>query len=92
MFNVHHTVEVAYVLVITMWGHTGVQWEYIGNQIVLQEQMTEEQCLYLISEENWETTYENEYYQLRAHCFPTTCAGMKDCDGRKEKTNISSGR
>ena len=54
MFSIHHTTEVAYVLVITMWGNTGTVWEYIGNQIVLQQQMTEAQCEYLIDEEMWE--------------------------------------
>ena len=63
MFNVHHTVEVAYILVITMWGHTGIEWQYIGNQIALQQEMTEEQCLYLIAEDMWKATYENEFYQ-----------------------------
>ena len=80
MLNVHHTVEVGYILVITMWGHTGVEWQYIGNQIALQQEMTEEQCLYLIAEDMWKATYENEFYQVRAHCFPVNCSGKDRCD------------
>ena len=80
MFNIHHTVEVAYVLVITMWGNTGTDWEYIGNQIVLQQQMTEAQCEYLIDEEMWEATYKNKHYRMMAHCFPEDCAGKKSCE------------
>ena len=68
--DVHHTVEVAFVLVITMWGNTGQEWQYIGNQIVLQQPMTEEQCEYLIDENMWKAFYSNQYYKLMAHCHP----------------------
>jgi len=68
--DVHHTVEVAFVLVITMWGNTGQEWQYIGNQIVLQQPMTEEQCEYLIDEDMWKAFYSNQYYKLMAHCYP----------------------
>ena len=44
MIDIHHTVEIAYVLVISMWGNTGQNWQYIGNQIVLQQPMTLDQC------------------------------------------------
>tara|TARA_R110002020_G_scaffold128057_6_gene287135 strand:- start:764 stop:1006 length:243 start_codon:yes stop_codon:yes gene_type:complete len=80
MVNVHHTVEVAYILVISMWGHTGSDWEYIGNQVSLQQPMTEAQCLYLIEEDMWQASYQNRYYKMMAHCFPEDCAGMKSCD------------
>ena len=69
-----------FLLVITMWGNNGIDWEYIGNQIVLQQVMTEEQCVYLIDEDMWEATYENEYYRMMAHCFPEECAGKESCD------------
>ena len=71
--------ETLFILVITMWGNDGSQWHYIGNQIVLQQAMTEEQCLYLVDETMWKATYDNEYYQLKAHCFPTDCAGKDEC-------------
>lgn len=70
MIYIHHTVEIAFVLVISMWGHTGIDWHYIGNRIVLQQAMTLEQCEYLISEDMWTATYSNEYYKLMAHCLP----------------------
>ena len=71
--------ETFYILVISMWGNTGVQWEYIGNQIALNQPMTESQCLLLIDDEMWQATYENEWYQLRAHCFDADCAGKEKC-------------
>jgi len=70
MIDAHHTAEMAYVLAITMWGFTGVDWQFIGNEIVLQQSMTEAQCEYLISEEMWKANYQNEYYRLMAHCLP----------------------
>ena len=72
--------EKGFLLVITMWGNNGIDWEYIGNQIVLQQVMTEEQCVYLIDKDMWEATYENKYYRMMAHCFPEECAGKKSCD------------
>ena len=67
--TIHHTVEIAYVLVISMWGHTGFDWQYIGNQIVLQQPMTLDQCEYLIDKTMWEAFYNNEYYKLTVHCY-----------------------
>jgi len=68
--EVHHTVEVAFVLVISMWGNTGQEWQYIGNQIILQQPMTEAQCEYLIDEQMWKAYYSNQYYKLTTHCYP----------------------
>ena len=40
--------EVLYVLVISMWGLTGEgDWTYIGNQDVLKQEFTLEQCTIL---------------------------------------------
>ena len=80
MASIHHTVEVAYILVISMWGHTGSDWEYIGNQVSLQQPMTEAQCLYLIEDNMWQANYQNRYYKMMAHCFPEDCAGMTSCE------------
>tara|TARA_R100000541_G_scaffold42203_1_gene49516 strand:- start:65 stop:286 length:222 start_codon:yes stop_codon:yes gene_type:complete len=68
-----------FVLVITMWGNTGTEWQYIGNQIVLQQAMTEEQCEYLIDEDMWKASYKNEFYSLKAHCLPSDCSGKANC-------------
>ena len=70
MIDIHHTAEIAFVLVISMWGNDGSEWLYIGNQITLQQEMTEEQCVYLVNEEMWKASYQNEYYRLMAHCVP----------------------
>ena len=50
--------ETLFILVITMWGNDATQWHYIGNQIALQQEMTEEQCLSLIDEDMWQASYE----------------------------------
>ena len=71
--------ETFFILVITMWGNDTREWHYIGNQISLQQPMTEEQCLYLIDEDMWQASYENQYYQLKAHCFPADCAAKEKC-------------
>ena len=80
MNEVHHTVETLFIMVISMWGFDGHEWQYIGNQVALQQPMTESQCEYLINEEMWQATYKNEYYRMMAHCFPTECAGKDKCD------------
>jgi hypothetical protein len=69
-----------FLLVISMWGNSGAEWHYIGNQIVLQQVMTEEQCIYLIDEDMWKASYENKHYRMMAHCFPEDCAGKENCD------------
>jgi len=68
-----------FVLVISMWGNDGSKWHYIGNQIVLQQEMTEEQCVYLIDDDMWKATYRNEYYRMLAQCYPANCAGKAEC-------------
>jgi|TARA_R100001015_G_C4600256_1_gene155234 hypothetical protein len=80
MTGVHHTTETLFILVISMWGHTGSEWQYIGNQVALQQPMTEAQCEYLIDEKMWKAVYENQFYKMVTHCFPTDCAGMTRCD------------
>ena len=69
-----------FVLVISMWGNDGNEWQYIGNQMVLQQEMTEEQCVYLIDEKMWQATYHNDYYRMIAQCYPVDCAGKESCE------------
>ena len=71
--------ETLFIMVISMWGFDGYEWQYIGNQAALQQPMTESQCEYLIDEDMWEITYHNQYYNLMAHCFPIDCAGKDSC-------------
>ena len=80
MNEVHHTVETLFIMVISMWGFDGNDWQYIGNQIALQQPMTQAQCEYLIDEDMWQVTYENHFYRMMAHCFPTDCAGKDKCE------------
>ena len=70
MLEVHHTVEIAYVLVISMWGFNGFDWVYLGNQLALQQAMTEDQCAYLIDEGMWEAVINNQFYRMLAECHP----------------------
>jgi len=69
-----------FILVISMWGFDGYEWQYIGNQVALQQPFTEAQCIHLIDENMWKATYHNQYYKMVAHCFPTDCAGKTACD------------
>ena len=66
--DVHHTIEVAVFLVISMWGNTGQEWQYIGNKVLLQQAMTLAQCEYLINEDMWLAYYVNAYYKIMIHC------------------------
>ena len=43
-------------MVISMWGFDGYEWQYIGNQVALQQPMTQSQCEYLIDEDMWKAT------------------------------------
>ena len=69
-----------FILVISMWGVDGVEWQDIGNQVALQHPFTEAQCVHLIDENMWRATYHNQYYKMVAHCFPTDCDGKTACD------------
>lgn len=66
----HHTTEIAYVLLISMWWNTGESWNHIGNQIQLNQPMTLEQCEYLLSEGMWSGATLNPYYKFVIHCVP----------------------
>ena len=70
-----------FVLVISMWGHTGEgkNWEYIGNQMVLDQVMTRTQCEFMVTEGRWKTFYENQNYKMVKQCFPIDCQGKKSC-------------
>ena len=53
-----------------MWGFTGENWQYIGNQIVLQQAMTQEQCEYLLADGMWHAFYSNDFYKMSIQCAP----------------------
>ncbi len=58
-----------FLLVISMWGFNGTEWEYIGNQYVNQNLMTKSQCEALIEEGQWKSFHSNEYYDIQFNCF-----------------------
>ena len=55
-----------FVLVISMWGFTGEEWVYIGNQIVLNTPTPKEECLLMAK--NWSWHELNEYYRFSVEC------------------------
>ena len=70
-----------FVLVISMWGHTGESgdWEYRGNQMVLDQVMTRTQCEFMVVDGKWKTFYENQNYKMVKQCFPIDCQGKNSC-------------
>jgi len=52
-----------------MWGNTGTEWVYTGNQYIMQELFTKEQCKQIVQSSNWEKYEQNEYYGLQFDCF-----------------------
>tara|TARA_B100000941_G_scaffold251553_1_gene198285 strand:- start:973 stop:1197 length:225 start_codon:yes stop_codon:yes gene_type:complete len=58
-----------FLLVLSMWGNTGTEWVYMGNQYVNNNLMTMQQCEFLISEDQWTKWTENEYYKIQFDCF-----------------------
>jgi len=70
-----------FVLVVSMWGNNGTEWEYIGNQSVLNQDMTQQQCEYMADEEKtWTVHNTNKYYRIQMQCYPKKCAGQKTCE------------
>tara|TARA_B100000963_G_C22619021_1_gene668898 strand:- start:1882 stop:2100 length:219 start_codon:yes stop_codon:yes gene_type:complete len=60
-------VKTVFVLVISLWGHNGAEWEYVGNQSVLKSDLSAAECMALGS--NFETHNQNEYYHIRFECY-----------------------
>ncbi len=59
----------SFVVVISMWGNTGTEWVYTGNQYIMQELFTKEQCKQIVQSSNWKKYEQNEYYGLQFDCF-----------------------
>ena len=68
-----------FALVISMWGYTGIEWEFIGNQSIFRHTFNQEQCEFFAHEEMWSHESNNEYYKLLIQCYPTECAGKDEC-------------
>ena len=58
-----------FLLVISMWGNNGMTWQYIGNQYIMQELFTKEQCQSIADKKNWESVIKNQYYAIQFDCF-----------------------
>ena len=59
----------AFVLVLSIWGNTGSEWIYTGNQYIMSELMTEEKCLEISDDSNWNSIRNNQFYDLQFDCF-----------------------
>ena len=58
-----------YLLVIAMIGITeDDDHVYIGSQMVLNHEMTLEQCEFMINENMWNKHFDNEYYLMELSC------------------------
>mgnify|MGYP003125857178 CR=1 FL=1 len=67
-----------FVVVISIWGNNGTDWVYTGNQYVMNEMFTKEQCEQIIDSSNWNDFRENPYYDLQFDCF-----NEDDINGRR---------
>ena len=56
-----------FVLVISLWGYTGTDWVYVGNQMVLNHPMTKEECE--VIKNNWTKHEINEFYRFSIECI-----------------------
>ena len=56
-----------FVLVISLWGYTGTDWVYVGNQMVLNHPMTKEECE--VIKHNWTKHELNEFYRFSIECI-----------------------
>tara|TARA_R100001509_G_scaffold50701_1_gene27870 strand:+ start:217 stop:417 length:201 start_codon:yes stop_codon:yes gene_type:complete len=58
-----------FVVVVSIWGNNGTDWVYTGNQYVMKNLFTEEQCQQIVDNSNWNKIRNNEYYDLQFDCF-----------------------
>ena len=57
-----------FVLVFSLWGNTGTDWVYIGNQYVLNQPMPLEQCEKMANLDNWSWHEDNKFYTIQLDC------------------------
>ena len=60
-----------FALVISMWGHTGVEWQFIENQSILTERLSQEYCQFLSHEEMRHHENQDKYYKILIKCYTT---------------------
>jgi|TARA_Y100000289_G_scaffold51611_1_gene52807 anti-anti-sigma regulatory factor len=59
-----------FVLVISMWGHTGIEWVFIGNQSVFKQTFSQTQCEQLANAQSWNHHNNNKHYKILFQCYP----------------------
>lgn len=66
-----------FVLVFSIWGYNGADWQYIGNQYIYDTPMTLEQCQFIAHQSNWSKHETNEYYRMSVECVPIPMEKIK---------------
>lgn len=61
-----------FLVLLSMWGHNGLDWEYIGNQYVFNTPMTEVECTNIVKDTAWSKWESNEFYRIQIECVPNT--------------------
>ena len=61
-----------FLVVISMWGNTGEEWVYMGNQYVMKELLTKQQCRMIVDSDNWKRHETNEYYKVQIECISSS--------------------
>ena len=59
----------AFVLVVSIWGNNGTDWVYTGNQYIMQDLLTQEECSNIADTSNWNKLRNNPYYDIQFDCF-----------------------
>ena len=59
---------VKYLLVFSLWGNTGTDWVYIGNQYVFNTPMPLEKCELMAELDNWSWHEDNDFYTIQLDC------------------------
>ena len=60
-----------FVLVFSMWGFDGLEWQYMGNQYVYDAPMTAQECNFIASQDNWTKFEGNPFYRISVECLPS---------------------
>ena len=56
-----------FVLVVSLWGYNGTEWVYVGNQMVLNNTISKEECETMANK--WSKYELNKYYRFSIECI-----------------------
>ena len=56
-----------FVLVVSLWGYNGTEWVYVGNQMVLNNPISKEECETMANK--WSKYELNKYYRFSIECI-----------------------